>query len=115
MHFQHFKLSHQFVNKMLRSSSNRGNWCCLTRKLFEFTAYLEILVMYHEGGRIRCILKSPGQTGRLGRSVYIEASWLNLPIFFSTFLQHEKVYSDDRFLVKVRSYGHFLVSAKSVT
>ena len=71
--------------------------------------------MYHEGGRIRCILKSPSQTGRLGRSVHIEASWLNLPIFFSTFLQHEKVYSDDRFLVKVRSCGHFLVSAKSVT
>ena len=72
--------------------------------------------MYHEGGRIRCILKSPGQTGRLGKSVvYIEASWLNLPIFFSTFLQHEKVHSDNRFLVKVRSCGHFLVSAKSVT
>ena len=33
----------------------------------------------------------------------------------STFLQHEKVYSDDRFLVKVRSCGHFLVSAKPVT
>ena len=48
--------THQFVNKMLRNSSNRGNWCCLTIKLFEFTAYLEILVMYHEGGRIRCIL-----------------------------------------------------------
>ena len=59
--------------------------------------------------------ESPGQTGRLGRSVYIEASWLNLPIFFSTFLQHEKVYSDDRFLVKVRSCGQFLVSAKPVT
>ena len=59
--------------------------------------------------------ESPGQTGRLGRSVYIEASWLNSPIFFSTFLQHEKVYSDDRFLVKVRSCGHFLVSDKPVT
>ena len=56
-----------------------------------------------------------GQTRRLGRSVYIEASWLNLPIFFSTFLQHEKVYSDDQFLVKVRSCRHFLVSAKPVT
>ena len=42
-------------------------------------------------------------------------TWLNLPIFFSTFLQHEKVHSDNRFLVKVRSCGHFLVSAKSVT
>ena len=59
--------------------------------------------------------ESPGQTGRLGRAVYIEASWLNSPIFFSTFLQHEKVYYDDRFLVKVRSCGHFLVSAKPVT
>ena len=59
--------------------------------------------------------ESPSQTGRLGWSVYIEASWLNLPIFFSTFLQHEKVYSDDRFLVKARSCGHFLVSAKPVT
>ena len=58
---------------------------------------------------------SPGQTGRLGRSVYTEASWLNLPIFYSIFLQYEKVYSDDRFLVKVRSCGHFLVSAKPVT
>ena len=58
---------------------------------------------------------SPGQTGRLGRSVHIEASWLNSLIFFSTFLKHEKVYSDDRFLVKVRSCGHFLVSAKPVT
>ena len=34
--------THQFVSKMLRISSNRQNWCCLTRKLFEFTAYLEI-------------------------------------------------------------------------
>ena len=59
--------------------------------------------------------ESPGQTRTLGRSVYIEASWLNLPIFFFSFLQHEKVYSDDRFLVKVRSCGHFLVSAKPVT
>ena len=59
--------------------------------------------------------ESPGQTGRLGRSVYIETSWLNLPIFASTVLQHEKVYSDDQFLVKVRSCGHFLVSAKPVT
>ena len=41
---------------MLRSSSNRANWCCLTGKLFEFTAYLEILVMYLEGGRIRCLM-----------------------------------------------------------
>ena len=40
---------------------------------------------------------------------------LKLPIFFSTFLQHEQVYSDDRFLVKVRSCGHFLVSAEPVT
>ena len=23
--------THQFVNKMLKISSNRGNWCCLTR------------------------------------------------------------------------------------
>ena len=59
--------------------------------------------------------ESSGQTGRLCRSVYIEASWLNLPIFFSNFLQHEKVYSDDQFLVKVGSCGHFLVSAKPVT
>ena len=57
--------------------------------------------------------ESPGQTGRLGRSVHIEASWLNLPIFLH-FLQHEKVYSDDRCLVKVRSCGHFLASAKPV-
>ena len=35
------------------------------------------------------------QTRRLDRSVYIEASLLNLPIFFFTFLQHEKAYSDD--------------------
>ena len=40
---------------------------------------------------------------------------LKLPIFFSTFLQHEKVYSDDRFLAKVRSCEHFLVSAEPVT
>ena len=39
--------------------------------------------------------------------LFFEASWLNLPIFFSTFLQHEKVYYDNRFLVKVRSGGHF--------
>ena len=55
--------------------------------------------------------ESPGQTRRLGRSVHIEASWLNSPIFFS----NEKVYSDDRFLVNVRSCGHFVVSAKPVT
>ena len=72
---------------MLRSSSNRGNWCCLTRKLFEFTAYLEILVMYHGAGESDAYWESPGQTGRLGRYVYIEASWLNLPIFFSTFFE----------------------------
>ena len=48
--------THQLVNKMLISSSNRGDWCCLTRELFGFTAYLEIVVMYHEGRRIRCIL-----------------------------------------------------------
>ena len=54
--------------------------------------------------------ESPSQTGRLGRSVYIEVTLL-----FSTVLQHEKVYSDDRFLVKVRSCGHFLVSAEPVT
>ena len=63
--------------------------------------------MYHEGGRIRCILGVSQPTGRLGRSVRIEASWLNLPIFSSLFLQHEKVYSDERFLVKVRFCGHF--------
>ena len=54
--------------------------------------------------------ESPSRTGRLGRSVCIE-----VPIFFSTVLQHEKVYSDDSFLVKVRSCGHFLVSAEPVT
>ena len=54
--------------------------------------------------------ESPSQTGRLGRSVYIEVTLL-----FSSVLQHEKVYSDDRFLVKVRSCGHFLVSAEPVT
>ena len=58
---------------------------------------------------------SPGQTRRLGKSVHIEVSWLNSLIFFSTFLKHEKVYSDDRLLVKVRSCGHFLVTAKPVT
>ena len=35
--------------------------------------------------------------------------------FFSPVLQHEKVYSDKRFLVKVRSCEHFLVSAKPIT
>ena len=59
--------------------------------------------------------ESPGQTRRLGRSVHIEALWLNSPIFFTTVLQHEKVYSDDRFLVNVRCCGHFLVSAKPLT
>ena len=63
-------------------------------------------------GESDAYLESPSQTGRLGRSVYIKAFRLN---FFSTFLQHEKVYSDDQFLVKVRSCGHFLVSAKPVT
>ena len=87
--------THQFVVKMLRSSSNRGNWCCLTIKLFEFTAYLEILVMYREGGRISCIPGVSWPNRETCRSVYIEASWLNLPIFFFTFLQHEKAYSDD--------------------
>ena len=88
--------THQFVVKMLRSSGNRGNWCRLTIKLFKFTAYLEILVMYREGGRISCI---PG-VSRRNREIwqvcnYIEASWLNFPIFFFTFLHHEKAYSDD--------------------
>ena len=77
---------------MLRSSSNRGNWCCLTIKLFEFIAYLEILVRVGESVAYR---ESLGQTGRLGRSVCIEASWLNLPLFFFTFLHHEKAYFDD--------------------
>ena len=54
--FPTFK-THQFLVKMLRNSSNRGKWCCLTRKLFEFTAHLEILVMYHEDRRIKCILQ----------------------------------------------------------
>ena len=58
-------------------------------------------------GELDAYWESPGQTRRLGRSVYIEVSWLNLPTFFFTFLQHEKVYSDDRFSVKVRSCGHF--------
>ena len=30
---QHFR-QNQFVVKMLRSSSNRGNWCCFRRKFF---------------------------------------------------------------------------------
>ena len=47
--------THKSVVNMLRSSSNRGNWCCLTRKLFELTAYLESLVMYREGGKISCM------------------------------------------------------------
>ena len=34
--------------------------------------------------------ESPGQTGRLGRSVYIEASWLNLPIFSPLFCNMRK-------------------------
>ena len=50
--FPIFLETHQFVVKMLRSSSSRGNWCCLTRKLFEYTAYLET---DHEGGKISCI------------------------------------------------------------
>ena len=35
--------THQMFIKVLRSSSNSGNWCCLTIRLFEFTAYLKIL------------------------------------------------------------------------
>ena len=45
----------QFVAKVLRSLNNSGNWCCLTIKLFEFTAYLEIFVMYPESGRVSWI------------------------------------------------------------
>ena len=44
------------VVKVLRGSSNSGNWNCLTIRLFEFTSYLEILVMYREGGRVSCNL-----------------------------------------------------------
>ena len=52
--------------------------------------------MYREGGKISCI---PGLS-RPNRETwpvcnYIEASLLNLPIFFFTCLQHEKAYSDD--------------------
>ena len=114
MHLQHFR-HNQLVNKMLRSSSNRGDWCCLTRELFGFTAYLEILVMYHEGGRIRCILG----VSRPNRKTWQVCSYWSFSAeftnFFLPFLQHEKVYSDDRFLVKVRSCWNFLVSAKPVT
>ena len=108
-------LRHQLVNKMLRSSSNRWDWCCLTRELFGFTAYLEILVMYNEGGRIRCILGVSWPNWKTWQVCSYWSFLAELNHFFSPFLQHEKVYSDERFLVKVRSCGHFLVSAKPVT
>ena len=104
MHFQHFR-HNQFVVKMLRSSSNRGN-CCFKRKFFfDFTAYLEIVVMYCEGG----------QRGRLGRSDCINLKFLGwiYSFFFHFFATWESLFS--QFLVKVRSCGHFLVSAKPAT
>ena len=56
MRFQHvrhinFRVKNIAV-KVLRSSSDSGNWCCLTVRLVEFIVYLEILVMYREDGRI---------------------------------------------------------------
>ena len=57
--------------------------------------------------------ESPGQTERLGRSVHIEASWLNLPIFSSLFCNMRKliltIFSESEVL------WTFLVSAKPVT
>ena len=54
---------------MLRSSSTIGNWCCLTIKLFEFTAHLEIFVIRPCGRENQLHTGSlSGQTGRLGKS-----------------------------------------------
>ena len=65
------------------------------KKFFlEFTAYMEILVMYCEGGRISRISGVSRPNGETWQ-VCIEASWLNLLIFFFTFLQHEKAYFDN--------------------
>ena len=29
--------THQLINKMLRNSSNRGDWCCLTRVIWIYS------------------------------------------------------------------------------
>ena len=42
-------------------------------------------------GKLVAYRESPSQTGRLDRSVYIEASWLNLPIFSSLFCNMRKL------------------------
>ena len=47
--------------------------------------------MYREGGRSVAYRESPNQTGRLDRSVYIEASCLNLPIFSSLICNMKKL------------------------
>ena len=71
--------------------------------------------MYHEGGENQMHSWSlPAKPEDLA-GLFILKLFAEFTHFFSTFLQHEKVYSDDRFLVKVRSCGHFLVSAKPVT
>ena len=104
-----------FVVKMLQSSSNRGNWCCLRRKFFwnlQLTwRFWWCTVRVGESVAYR---ESPGQRRRLGRSDCIEASRLNLLIFFLHFFATwESLFS--QFLVKVRSCGHILVSAKPTT
>ena len=50
-------------------------------KLYEFTAYMEILVhvMYRESRESAAYRESPGQTGALSRSVLRWTGWV--PIF----------------------------------
>ena len=64
--------------------------------LFNKKSYLNLQLTWRltmRAGESIAYRESPGQTGRLNRSVHIEASLLNLSIFFFTFLQHEKAYS----------------------
>ena len=112
MHFQHFR-HNQFVVKMLRSSSNRGNWCCLTRKFFG------IYSLPGDFGDVLWGWKNLLHIGSLpakredlaGLFVLKLLGWI-YSFFLHFFATWESLFW--RFLMKVRSCGHFLVSAKPV-
>ena len=83
-------LKQYIVVKVLRSLYNSGNWCCLTIRLFEFAAYLEILVMYREGRsqfHIGSLQVKPGDL--VGLFIW-NTKTDNIPNVTSKFLSHAR-------------------------
>ena len=67
---------------MLRSSSNRGNWCCLKSYMYlNLQLTLGFWWCTTRTGESDAYWESPSQTGRLGRSVYSEVTHFFLHCF----------------------------------